>query len=84
MGAKLNYELHDLGKSEKLHINGEIIIDAWGDVSAWGSDYHSAICGLHGAAKNAATDKYLKSRAERLIIQEIFSLRETIKDMQAD
>jgi len=81
-GADVEYELHDLGKREELRINGESIIDCWGDVGAWGADYHMAVAGLHGAAKESATYKYLRTRAEQLIIQEIFSLREMVKELQ--
>jgi len=81
-GADIEYELHDIGKSEQLRINGELIVDSFGDVGGWGEDYHSAIAGLNGAAKNSAMSSYLKSRAENLIIQEIFNLREMIKDSE--
>ena len=81
-GADIDYELDDLGKREELRINGESIVDAFGDVGAWGQDYHQAIAGLHGAAKASAEYKYLRTRAESLIIREIFSLREMVEDLQ--
>lgn len=81
-GADVVYELADNAKREELRINGETIVDACGDVGAWGNDYHLAIAGLHGAAKAAATDKYLRKRAETLIISELFSLRVMVKDLQ--
>ena len=34
-GADIEYDLHDLGRSERLRINGELIVDASGDVGAW-------------------------------------------------
>lgn len=80
LGADIYYELADNGKREELQINGEIIIDAWGDVGAWGSDYHAAIAGLHGAAKSAATNKYLRDRAEALVISELFAMRQMVKE----
>ncbi len=82
-GASIEYELHDVGKSEELRINGEVIVDNCGDVGAWGDDYHFAVAGLHGCAKDAAEQKYLRTRAEALIISEIFCLRETVKDLQS-
>lgn len=84
LGASVTYELCDKGKREELRINGEIITDAWGDVGAWGADYHAAISGLHGAAKDAATCKYLRTRAEHLIISELFIQREIIKDLSSN
>lgn len=83
-GADVEYELDDNAKREELRINGETIVDAWGDVGAWGQDYQIAVAGLRGAAKEAATTKYLRTRAEFLIIEEIFSLREIVKNLQGE
>ena len=80
-GADIEYELHDLGKSEQLRVNAELIIDSFGDVGAWGQDYHARIAGLHGCAKISAEQMYLKDRAESLIINEIFTLREMVRDL---
>ena len=80
-GAEIEYELHDLGRSEHLRLNGELIIDTFGDVGAWGRDYHTRIAGLHGCAKVSAEQMYLKDRAESLIINEIFTLREMVRDL---
>jgi PII-like signaling protein len=79
-GAGVEYELAEHGKHEELRINDELIVDLYGDVGAWGADYHRAIAGLSGAAKSAAEGKYLRQRAEALIISEIFSLREMIRE----
>jgi hypothetical protein len=83
-GADISYELHDLNHNELLIINDEVIIDAWGDIGGWGDDYQLSVCGLHGAAKKSATTRYLRERAERLIIAEIFSLRAQLKDAYAE
>ena len=83
LGADIEYDLADNAHSEQLRINGELIVDCSGDVGAWGDDYHLAIVGLNGAAKEAATRKYLRKRAEALIITEIFQLRETIKTLDS-
>ena len=84
-GADIEYELHNLGKSEQLWVNGDLIVDSWGYVGAWGRDYDIAVAGLHGAAKASAENSYLKKRAEYLLIEQIFVLREMVKDLsQAD
>ena len=80
-GARIDYELN--AKREELRINDDVIVDCWGDVGAWGKNYHLAVAGLHGCAKVSAEQKYLRSRAEQLIIQEIFNLRAMVKDLQA-
>ena len=82
-GAEIEYELADNGKREELRINDEVIVAAWGEVGGWGKDYHLAIAGLSGAAKESTTYKYLRERAESMIISEIFSLCETVKELQS-
>ena len=79
-GAWIDYELANNGKREELRINDVLIVDCWGDVGAWGSDYHLAIAGLHGSAKTSVESAYLKRRAEALLIGEIFNLREQLKE----
>ncbi len=81
-GADVIYELADNGKREELLVNDESIIDSWGDLGAWGADYHYAIAGLHGAAKASAEIKYLRNRAEHLLIEQLFCLREELRDLR--
>jgi hypothetical protein len=81
LGAEVVYELCDKGKREELRVNDEIITDTWGDVGAWGEDYQMAICGLSGAAKASAEARYLRRRAESLLISQLFSLREQVKEL---
>lgn len=83
-GADIEYTLADNAKREELSINGQAIVDNYGDLGAWGEDYCAAICGLSGAAKASASEKYLRDRAESMIISEIFSLRQQVKDLQAE
>lgn len=80
-GAELEYELHDLGKSESLRVNGELIVDFFGDVGAWGEDYHKMVHGLHGAAKAVVEERYLKDRAQNLLISAIFALRDQVNEL---
>lgn len=72
LGQTVVYEL--CNKSEVLSFAGVNLVNQWGDVGAWGDDYHRAVRSLHGAAKIAAENKYLRSRAESLLARELLSI----------